>query len=504
MADIKKVAGMSPRRRPHALLPLRLNMAWRTTGLCSCQTLHEKNMTVTSTSYARHVTHLTFHDTKRHGEDQVQGQWDLTSGGCFRLIGDVATFSSWTVDQSPGLQNDRQTDGHRFTIIQSAVFRGPFRSTNFFIVPRVLAPPAAVAPETGSVTVGCPRVKSASSIMRKQAIVFIVCLALALPFTQGRRRRREDKPKLTLKSSPKLAVEGVTPELKIECHTPQSLHDLMFSFVISLEREDGNDTSTRIAYLGPAGLQSLNDSRVKAEGKIQTSEEGSSYLVVRIEQPVVNDTATYTCKFVYLSRGLLPHILTGKVEVTVTEVAPVNYVPVSSEEQCGCNDVWNEINKIKETLVKDNQLLRSSLQAYDETCKVTFSARFGEKDGNPITAEEVIVFNTAPNNKGGAYDTRTGEFTAPCSGQYFFTVTLRTYQDLDSGYVDGVLQVDNQELARTSTHSNEPRDYYATSSNGLVVSLQKGQKVSVVTRTTSSGAFIGEAYSIFSGFFLYP
>ncbi|XP_013085021.2 uncharacterized protein LOC106069827 [Biomphalaria glabrata] len=349
----------------------------------------------------------------------------------------------------------------------------------------------------------------------------IVCLCLALSLSEGRRHRREAS--LNFKSTPKLVVEGVTQELKLECNTPSSLTDVFIPIVIRIEKTDVNASSTDsiATQILSRDLVAVEDSRIRAEGKLQSKSEEVSSLVIQIEKPQVNDSGKYTCTFDYLDFKFQTRTLTKSANVTVVEIAPVSLLPVP-DEQCDCKDIWVEINKIKESNSKDIELLKLNIQALekssqvggaviaspqevsDDSCKAAFSARFARRDGNPIVSESVIVFDAVTTNKGEAYDVKSGEFTAPCSGQYFFTVTLRTHQDLDSGYVDGVLQVDGQELARTSVHLDAPIENMETSTNGLVVKLEKGQKISVVTKTTSSGSFIGESYSIFSGFFLFP
>lgn len=57
---------------------------------------------------------------------------------------------------------------------------------------------------------------------------------------------------------------------------------------------------------------------------------------------------------------------------------------------------------------------------------------------------------------------------------------------------------------RTSVFIDTAIDNYQSASNGVVLTLKKGQEVKVVVDTTSAGEFVGAEYSVFSGFFLFP
>ncbi|CAG5114793.1 unnamed protein product, partial [Candidula unifasciata] len=167
---------------------------------------------------------------------------------------------------------------------------------------------------------------------------------------------------------------------------------------------------------------------------------------------------------------------------------------------CGCHDVWVEIDKLKGYIRRglkqnaDNKDYNTFFFISIEKCRVSFSARFAKRNGYAIRDEEI----------GGAYDSSTGVFSAPCDGQYFVTASLRSHQAMDSGYVEGVIAVDKEPKARTSVFIDAPVDNIQSATNGVVLTLRSGQKVAVVVKTTSSGEIIGEDYSVFSGFFLFP
>lgn len=106
--------------------------------------------------------------------------------------------------------------------------------------------------------------------------------------------------------------------------------------------------------------------------------------------------------------------------------------------------------------------------------------------------------------QGGAYSNETGEFTAPCAGQYSFLLSMRTHQQDDSGYVEGVIEHNGKPMARTSVFTETNQDHYEQATNGVVLTLAEGDKVQVRIQTTSAGQFYGDDWTVFSGFYISP
>ncbi|CAL1538108.1 unnamed protein product [Lymnaea stagnalis] len=332
----------------------------------------------------------------------------------------------------------------------------------------------------------------------------LACACLALSSTSALRHRRDDsdaKKPLNIRAYPKVAVETITEVLKLECRAPE--YENVLIPVLIYVGKTGNETK-QIAIQKITGQESIEDDRIKSEGTLQVTDGVLPRLNISITKPVVDDGGVYICKYVYVDTTFQAHVITGQLDVTVTPPPSKDFIPLPETEDCNCQDVWDEIAKIKATLVKENKELRSQVHSYDETCRVSFSAKFATRNGYSIVGGEPAIFDSVLSNKGEAYDVNSGEFTAPCNGQYFFQVTLRSHQEQDSGYVDGVIQVDGEERARTSVFTDASNDNYQSATNGVVLALEKGQKVNVQVKSTSSGEFVGDAYSIFSGFYLYP
>ena len=112
--------------------------------------------------------------------------------------------------------------------------------------------------------------------------------------------------------------------------------------------------------------------------------------------------------------------------------------------------------------------------------------------------EEIIIWNTAPINPGGHYDTLTGAYTAPVHGYYQFTVqkesdnsaNFRIYKEgVWVLYNDGI---DGSVLTPVSTSS-------------FILELQAGERVQIYNSVscTMYGGTSGVYRSWFSGFLLY-
>ncbi|KAK3783851.1 hypothetical protein RRG08_031692 [Elysia crispata] len=248
-------------------------------------------------------------------------------------------------------------------------------------------------------------------------------------------------------------------------------------------------------------LEKTGGNRTQAEANLKSPDGGdsSTFLTVKILEPVESDSGTYECQILYLDNDKDIQNVVSSATVNVTAVPPPNFVPQTSDS-CECEDIMSEIDAIKASLASGGP----GAAPTSTECQVSFSAQFQSRNGYLIEDDATAVFDSTTSNKGGAYDTSTGEFTAPCAGQYFFTVVMRSHQDMDAGYVDAVLKVDDSEMARTSVFTDSAISNMQQATTGSIVTLTEGQKVKVVIQTTSSGELIGTEYSVFSGFYVSP
>lgn len=224
------------------------------------------------------------------------------------------------------------------------------------------------------------------------------------------------------------------------------------------------------------------------------------------DDPETVKEATFRCRFGYLNmeHDFQFHLVHDNVTVSLIEPAEPTPPPLLALGDCACDQVWAEVKSLRETLIAQNVALKKQLTAYDDACRVSFTAKLKEAKNTGFHSNRHVKFDAVISNKGEAYNVTTGSFEAPCSGQYYFRVSLRTQQEFDSGHVDAAIEVDDVEVARTSVFTSDRVDHYEQASNGLVLTLTQGAQVRVRIQTNSQGRIYGDGYSIFSGFFISP
>ncbi|XP_062580398.1 cerebellin-3-like [Saccostrea cucullata] len=116
-----------------------------------------------------------------------------------------------------------------------------------------------------------------------------------------------------------------------------------------------------------------------------------------------------------------------------------------------------------------------------------------------------LTFDNVLTNKGGAYNGKTGIFTAPVSGTYFFVVTVSMPTPSPANGKDYV-QMDIMKNGKSSGYLFiGTQGLWIKRSENTLVELSKGDKVNLKVRTTGSGFsnIAGYYYhSHFSGFLI--
>ncbi|XP_046560950.1 chitinase-3-like protein 1 isoform X2 [Haliotis rubra] len=112
-----------------------------------------------------------------------------------------------------------------------------------------------------------------------------------------------------------------------------------------------------------------------------------------------------------------------------------------------------------------------------------------------VKLKSTVVFDQVDENIGEAYSPTTGEFTAPVSGFYLFTIqVMATY---GSGLEYELKSEDSAYSTRVRVESA-----WSTSSGTAVFHVQKGHKVKVIKYYGPDGALRQSPWSRFSGFLL--
>ncbi|XP_063063916.1 uncharacterized protein LOC134456481 [Engraulis encrasicolus] len=215
----------------------------------------------------------------------------------------------------------------------------------------------------------------------------------------------------------------------------------------------------------------------------------------------------------------------GKVEALETENVGVKGRLVASESKVealerALQDTKAEMKTLVENLMKKSAAQEAELTAVKtrpaatETevedleneiraaPKVAFSA--GLTDSGYIVAGSTdlnLVFSRVITNVGEAYNRKTGFFTAPVRGVYYFRFTVA--DTLDSRYIVIRMYKNRECLMQLQEHGTDGQLHYL--SGGLTLQLEKGDTVNMVL---PAGYRLYDNYvynfCTFSGFLLFP
>ena len=140
--------------------------------------------------------------------------------------------------------------------------------------------------------------------------------------------------------------------------------------------------------------------------------------------------------------------------------------------------------------------LSSSSKGGDQRSFYGFSAY--ESSSKTVSVGNTIVLSRVRLNEGDAYDTRTGQFTAPVDGIYIFHATLCIY--CCSKYIYVAFMAGEEVLGRFASND---KDYQSCHSGSALARLQKGSHVFLRVTDASSGSVLYDdiiRMNSFSGF----
>ncbi|XP_043109124.1 cerebellin 13 [Puntigrus tetrazona] len=178
------------------------------------------------------------------------------------------------------------------------------------------------------------------------------------------------------------------------------------------------------------------------------------------------------------------------------------------------NKIEQRLRAAEETLKElkvENEALRiftkalsekhESMQAENEVKKIAFSAGFlasGSQQFGPFDVRKTLVYQKVFTNTGNAYNPDTGVFTAPLNGVYFFRFYAHSH-----GGKQMAVSLSKNDQTQCSVFNEKPASN-GNASNGVVLSLQKGDKV-YTELWSNSWVFDNESsFTSFSGFLLFP
>ncbi|XP_037830848.1 sialoadhesin [Kryptolebias marmoratus] len=167
-----------------------------------------------------------------------------------------------------------------------------------------------------------------------------------------------------------------------------------------------------------------------------------------------------------------------------------------------------QINKLEQQLKDQGEKLENQtaeierLKKNEEVKRVALSAALTVKETSifgPYNTLTHAVFKNVLTNVGNAYNGETGFFTAPVKGAYHFEVHILS--PVGSGYTAGAALMKNGQ--RTFTAYESQTSNYQSSSNGVILVLEVGDRVSV-SATPNSKIFDNQNnHSTFSGHLLF-
>ncbi|KAJ8305072.1 hypothetical protein KUTeg_015392, partial [Tegillarca granosa] len=137
----------------------------------------------------------------------------------------------------------------------------------------------------------------------------------------------------------------------------------------------------------------------------------------------------------------------------------------------------------------------SSVHAPIQQKKVAFFVGMGNNYG-PIKQDETLVFDKVVTNIGGAFDDKTGIFTAPHNGTYEFTIVVSAQGRQKAA----AMLMKGRQMIFTVWAESIP--FWATATNRAILNLQQDDQIRVVLMSQASFLY-GYMYSTFSGYMLF-
>ncbi|XP_063068953.1 complement C1q-like protein 2 [Engraulis encrasicolus] len=151
------------------------------------------------------------------------------------------------------------------------------------------------------------------------------------------------------------------------------------------------------------------------------------------------------------------------------------------------HDTKNELSKVKAEVVE--------LKAKQEKGMIAFSGALP----NGIRDEAHLRYTRLFTNVGNAYNSTTGDFTAPVKGVYFFTFVILASNSRNSG----AILTRNGDVVLTSHDLKGSGDPTDTTTNSVVLQLEAGENISMQQWLGSRLYETNNKHNTFSGFLLF-
>ncbi|XP_031440787.1 heavy metal-binding protein HIP-like [Clupea harengus] len=152
--------------------------------------------------------------------------------------------------------------------------------------------------------------------------------------------------------------------------------------------------------------------------------------------------------------------------------------------------------------------LQSEVQQL-EGPKVAFSASLTASGVIRVfsSASPFLVYKRVITNIGNAYDSNTGEFTAPVKGIYYFSFSTVGLNHVLSGAIltkNGTIMVSCYDHPAIGEIGDIVQDLFDTGANSVILQLEAGEKVTMRLWENSEVYDNLNGLTTFSGFLLFP
>ena len=116
-----------------------------------------------------------------------------------------------------------------------------------------------------------------------------------------------------------------------------------------------------------------------------------------------------------------------------------------------------------------------------------------------------IIYYNSNFNPGGHYSNRTGEYTCPVTGQYFFTFSVYG-ENIKNGHTNVIINArlvkQGRNMAEILFFNDNRLGVHSTQSNSAVVDCAAGEKVWIENPHDNTRLFNWPSLNIFSGFLI--
>ncbi|KAH3851283.1 complement C1q tumor necrosis factor-related protein 3-like [Dreissena polymorpha] len=193
------------------------------------------------------------------------------------------------------------------------------------------------------------------------------------------------------------------------------------------------------------------------------------------------------------------HVLSVMGQPAMEQPAESDYDELAEADS---KSLQNTLVALQKSTRLSRQRWVNALKKKDGSCKncrnsatVAFTALLNKPKEN-IGRGQKIIFQNVVLNKGGAYNPRTGVFTAPVTGLYLFSATL--LHEPERGSLHAALVHSGRRVALLHATSG----MWDEGSQTVIIQVNKGEQVWIQNKNGYNSLIYGMGFSSFAGVLL--